>query len=382
MSRLMGDWTPEEYESGEPTAQITQTEDASQDQTQGPSLADYVVGLDELKGLEPPDPLISGLVYQGEMCQLTGAPGTGKSFVSLGWACAVASGQRAWEGHRIMKNGPVVYVSGEGVSGLWLRIAAWCQLNNVDPETLSGKLFVLRVAAQLGDIHDIAQLVQIVQEREAALVVFDTRARMTVGLDENSSQDQGRAIRNVDTVIRECGCAVVVVHHSSRAGTAGRGSSAWDGAVFSDLRLSKEKGTNDVTVECFKHKDAPDGCKHEYALKSVTVSAAAMPHRTDEQRQTLVAVQAGIYTDARQMKQVETNIIDMYRELAPADGLTTKQAEDFALSEKGIARATFFRHHRSLVERGLIVNVGPGKTKRYVAAANTIDYDEEDPENQ
>lgn len=382
MSRLMGDWSAyaggeTDEENAEPGSVSAQNTHTQQDHLPAGGLADRVFGIDALKTLVPPDPLIDGLVYQSEMCQLTGAPGTGKSFVSLGWACAIASGQRSWEGHRITRPGPVVYVAAEGVSGLWLRIAAWCQLNQVDPELLSGKLFVLGAAAQLGDINQVTEVIDIVREREAVLTVFDTRARMTVGLDENSSQDQGKAIRLVDNIIHETKCAVVVVHHSSRSGTAGRGSSAWDGAVFSDLRLGKEKGSNDVEIECAKHKDAPDGCRHQYTLKAVTVAPHTMPDRDERQRATLVAVQAGLNADANTLKRVEADIISMYREFAPDNGLTVKQAEEFALTEKGIARATFFRNHKRLIEKAQLVDVGNGTTKRYVAADNTFNYGED-----
>lgn len=354
----MKQWTPAEYEAGEP---------------QGPlPLSQQIIGIDELKELAPPDPLIDGLVFQREMCQLTGSPGSGKSFVALGWACAVASGQTSWEGHRIHKSGPVVYVAAEGASGLWLRIAAWCQMNNVDPETLAGRLFVLPAAAQLGKETDVAEVVLAVQERSAILCVFDTRARMTVGLDENSSQDQGIAIRYVDTIIRECACAVVVVHHSARSGTgAGRGSSAWDGAIFSDLRLSGEKGTSLIQLECAKHKDAPDGCKHDYVLKPITVAPSTLPGRNERERSTLVVISSdgNEHSDASRNERV---VLEIIQSTATGSGLRKTEIRDMAIAE-GVSRPSVYRIIKQLSDKGTILNVGTDKLERYVAAVGTFD---------
>jgi RecA-family ATPase len=71
--------------------------------------------------------------------------------------------------------------------------------------------------------------------------VLDTRARCTLGLEENSASEQGRAIAAADKIRNAADCSVLAVHHTPRTGNAGRGSNAWDGAVWSDLRIEGSK---------------------------------------------------------------------------------------------------------------------------------------------
>lgn len=337
------------------------------------SLLEQVIGVGDLRLLQPPDPLIDGLIYHGEMAQLSGNPGSFKSFLSLAWACAVATGCRSWEGHRITNPGPVVYIAAEGASGLWLRIAAWCQVTGVSPELLNGRLFVLPTAAQLGSMLDIAEVIQVVRDRGARLVVMDTRHRMTTGLDENSAKEQGTAIRHCDHIREETGTAVLLVHHSSRAGTAGRGSSAWDGAVWSDLRIKAEGRIAEIT--CEKHKDAPDGCKHEYRLKTVVVNEQWMPGRDERQRETLVPMADVGYADSDEIGRADQAILDVIKTMATSSGMRKSELRDMAISDKGIPRATVYRSITKLVKVGAIVNVGTKATEKYVLAQNMLDID-------
>lgn len=334
------------------------------------SLLEQVIGVGDLRALQPPDPLIDGLIYHGEMAQLSGNPGSFKSFLSLAWACAVATGSRSWEGHRITNPGPVVYIAAEGASGLWLRIAAWCQMSGVPAELLDGRLFVLPTAAQLGSMLDIAEVIQMVKDRGARLVVMDTRHRMTTGLDENSAKEQGTAIRHCDLIREETGTAVLLVHHSSRAGTAGRGSSAWDGAVWSDLRIKAEGMT--AEIKCEKHKDAPDGCKHTYNLKHVVVNEDQMPGRTERQRTTLVPVTDTGLADPTELARSEQDVLDVIKNLCAGSGLSKSEIRDLAFQEHGTSRATVYWAVTQLQKKALIVNVGTAKTPKFRCADDMI----------
>src|SRR5699024_11442273 len=120
----------------------------------------------------------------------------------------------------------------EGATGLNARILAWCELNRIDPADLDGKFYALPTAPQLGELVDVGQLIDLVTEVDAGLLVLDTRARCTVGLEENSATEQGTAIRAAELIQAANNTTVLAVHHSSRGGGAGRGSNAWDGAVW------------------------------------------------------------------------------------------------------------------------------------------------------
>src|SRR5699024_3028282 len=135
------------------------------------------------------------------------------------------------------------------------RILAWCELNRVDPDELNGRFYVLPDSFQLGEQVDVGLMIDLVKTVDAGLLVIDTRARCTVGLEENSATEQGKAIRAAEMIQSANGCTVLAVHHSSRGGGAGRGSNAWDGAVWTDLRVEGDELA--ATITCHKHKDVP-----------------------------------------------------------------------------------------------------------------------------
>src|SRR4029077_10543892 len=142
---------------------------------------------------------------------------------------------------------------------------------------LQDRLFILPSAIQLGEQRAVSEAVDVVREIQADLLVLDTRARCTLGLEENSATAQGTAIDAADQIRTAAGCAVLGVHHSSRTGSAGRGSNAWDGAVWSDLRM--DGGGLQATIHCEKHKEVAAGCDHHFSLVRHTVSKDLMPHR-------------------------------------------------------------------------------------------------------
>ena len=76
----------------------------------------------ELGGLPPPTWLLDNHVPEGGLVMLYGAESTGKSFISLSWSMAIATGQD-WLARFPATSGPVVYVSPEGRSGMPQRHA-------------------------------------------------------------------------------------------------------------------------------------------------------------------------------------------------------------------------------------------------------------------
>ena len=65
--------------------------------------------LSDLATLPAVEPLVDGIIYRDTLAQLAGAPGSYKSFATVGLSVAVAAGEN-WEGHRVPRAGKVVYV--------------------------------------------------------------------------------------------------------------------------------------------------------------------------------------------------------------------------------------------------------------------------------
>jgi hypothetical protein len=321
-----------------------------------------LLSLSDLAALPPVVPLVDGLLYRSTLAQLAGPPGSYKSFLALALACCVALGED-FDDHKVPTAGVVVYVAAEGASGLRARVLAWCELAGVDPARLEGRLYFLTEPVQLGSVVDVTEAVELVRELGASLLVLDTRARCTLGLDENSATEQGKAVHAAEAIQRAVsGCTVLAVHHTSRAGTAGRGSNAWDGAAWTDLRISGEELT--AKLHCQKHKDVPAGCDHHLRLVRHVVSPDAMAGCDEAQRSTLVIVRTDPADASPETKPSTRAVLDVIRTTAGPEGLTTATIRDLAM-EAGHSRTIAYEAVNALVRMGSLRNVGTSKTPRW-----------------
>lgn len=348
-----------------PAGQVTQQREL--EEASRVHLRDRLLSLGDLANVPPVHPLVEGLLYADTLAQVSGPPGSYKSFLVLALACSVALGED-FEGHKVPAAGTVVYVAAEGASGLRARVLAWCELANVDPARLEGKLLFLPQPIQLGSVVDVGEAVEMVRDLGAALLVLDTRARCTLGLEENSATEQGKAVHSSELIQRAAGCTVLGVHHSSRAGSAGRGSNAWDGAVWTDLRLTGDELT--AKLHCEKHKDVPAGCDHHFRLVPHTVSEGLMPKCDVQQRSTLVIVRTDPLDASPETKPSTRSIWEIIRTTAGLEGLTKAGVRDLAM-EAGHSRTIAYEAVSALVNMGALQNIGSDKTPRYVATGRT-----------
>jgi len=325
---------------------------------------DRLLTISGLAKLEPTKALIHGLLYRNTLAQLSGSPGQYKSFLTVAMACSVALG-RNFEDHTVPEGGPVIYVAAEGATGIHVRVLAWCSLTGVDPADLEDRLYVLPMPIQLNNTMDVTEAAEVARQLGAVLLVLDTRARCTLGLEENSATEQGRAIENAEQIQRYCGVTVLAVHHSGREGAHGRGSTAWDGALWTDLRMKGDELR--AEVECAKHKDVPDGCKHYFRLVPHTVPEAMMPGADLESRSTLVLVQNDAWTSPEPDGKNALIVQEILWTIAPDDGLTPVQIRDLAI-EKGASKSGAYESINVLVKCGFLRNVGTEKRRKYVAS--------------
>ena len=324
-------------------------------------LRDRLLSLTDLRTLPPVQPLIDGLLYRDTLGQLSGPPGCYKTFVAIAMSCALAAGE-SFGAFVVPKPGKVVYVAAEGVSGLETRILAWCEVWEVDPAVLHDRLFVLPLPIQLGNQVEVSQAVAVVAEVQADLLVLDTRARCTLGLEENSATAQGQAIDAADRIRTAAGCTVLGVHHSSRTGSAGRGSNAWDGAVWSDLRM--EGGGLQAAIHCEKHKEVAAGCDHHFSLVRHTVSKDLMPHRFEPDRRTLVLSRTGPGLDSLSANSHRV-VLDIIQTSAPDEGFTGPQIVEMA-EAANVKKSTMYQALKWLVSEEYVKNIGTQRRSRYV----------------
>lgn len=189
-----------------------------------------------LSRIPKPQPLIAGVFNLNSLAWVAGAPGSYKTFVALDYAL------------RVSRHHPVLFVAGEGLSGLHDRITAW---EHAEGETVENFHVFPRAipvtSAQWLLLCDVARTIG------AKLVVLDTQARMAGGLDENSVPDMGRYIEGIDTLRELTGACVLSIHHSAKNGAHLRGSSAIQGAADSVVTVEVRDGI--IGVHNLKQKD-------------------------------------------------------------------------------------------------------------------------------
>lgn len=201
----------------------------------------------------PPRPLVRGLLNLDSESWIIGAPGSKKSFVALDIAGHVAAGM-PWQGMKVHQ-ARVVMVIAEGAGSLGPRLMAW-QAEHGRP-LADEEIFILPRPVQAADLEKWAVLIEACRRIGPGLVVLDTQARVTVGLEENSAKEMGVFIEAVRAIREATGACLLTVHHTGRAGGDARGSSAIDGAQYSELKVAAEKGSLSGKLISEKQKDMP-----------------------------------------------------------------------------------------------------------------------------
>jgi len=227
--------------------------------------------------LADPDPewLIDGLLPDRGLGVIFGAPASGKSFLALDIAAAIARGV-SW-GARDVRKGKVVYVGLEGRQRS--RIEAYLQHHKLKRDGLDNVLVIERqpldlLAQRFEPAAALVRDVSAVAGHDVRAMFIDTLNRAMPGGDENSSQDMGQAITAAQAIADRLGCLVVIVHHSGKDTTQGaRGHSSLHGAADVELEVSRKDDVR--TVKLVKLKDGEDGHKWTCRLQSVSLGRTA-----------------------------------------------------------------------------------------------------------
>lgn len=198
--------------------------------------------------------IIEHWVEAGTLAVLVGPEGSFKSFVAIDWCMAIATG-REWHGSRVAP-GRVLYIAGEGRTGVIRRMRGWCNEN----EAVADELFLGRTAIQLIGADDADRIAEI---GKFEFIVIDTLARNFGPGNENDQKDMSSAIGSADRIREATGATVLIVHHTPLEGREEgklrpRGSSALAGGADAIFTCSYDKPSKVITVASIKQKDAPD----------------------------------------------------------------------------------------------------------------------------
>ncbi|MBH1764599.1 AAA family ATPase [Stenotrophomonas maltophilia] len=236
------------------------------------------LSLDDVESLPPPRWLVPGVLTEGSLAAIYGAPESGKSFLAVDMSMAIAGGVD-WHGRQVERGG-VLYIAAEGAPGLGKRFRAWkmdrCaqgrrfdlhlmrdDLNLAAEKDGGARAFAQAVADELGPLR---------------LIVIDTLNQTAAGADENSAKDMGRYIASMKLLRNTTGAAVVVVHHSGKdLGKGMRGSSALLGAMDTTVEVERHTDKRSIRVTVKKQKDAEREPPMHFNMEKVGDSLVLRP---------------------------------------------------------------------------------------------------------
>src|SRR3990167_7665826 len=203
--------------------------------------------------MRAPVALIHGVLVRDTLALLYGDSASGKSFLGVSLSYAVSTGLPWFR--RKVRQGPVVYIAGEGQSGIRRRFAAIEQYQGVP---LPPNLFLHEGVVGLVNDDSADTVVDAITtlSEPPALVVLDTLARTFGPGDENSTEDMSAFVAAVDR-IREAaqGATVLIIHHTGlTVKDRARGSYALQCGVDEGFEVTK-RADGQITLLGKKSKD-------------------------------------------------------------------------------------------------------------------------------
>ena len=267
----------ERYFAGDPGPEYSERADAELEQepigqdTAATSAAPRFVpiAIDDVVVSAEPAWLIDGLLPARGLACIVGPPKSGKSFLTSDMLCAVARGV-PYAGRATLQ-GPVVYLTGEGVSGFKRRLVAMRRHHGIEGGGIP--FYMIENVPDLGSERtDLPMLIKDLDDFIAhhapdgvRAIALDTLARCMGEADENSARDMGRFVNRCSAIERHFGCLVVVVHHVGKdVSRGGRGSNSLNGAADVTMLVEKTEAYSKVRID--EMKDGREGQEWRFKL--------------------------------------------------------------------------------------------------------------------
>jgi len=238
--------------------------------------------MEELEMAPPPQFLVGDYIIENSFICLFAPPASYKSFLVMDWALSVAHGAD-WAG-RPTRQAPVVYLAMEGQTGLINRALAWHHDRKLPAKDVPFAAVTTSLMMADNGQADTEALIEAIRggmSEPPALICIDTLSRVMDG-DENTQTSMSAFVRHCQQIQEAFECAVLVVHHTGKAGQGARGSSVLQGAVDTELELKREAGGQGVVkLLVTKQKDIEEAEPMHLKAREVTyVSHGLAPERT------------------------------------------------------------------------------------------------------
>jgi len=202
---------------------------------------------------------VKPIIPQGGWVNLYGQPKKArKSYLALGAAWAVSSGQSSWLGFDVLQRGPVLFLQVDTPHALWKQrgqdiSCGGYDMSNVWMASLLTIPYPFNIAEHEDILNDMVEKCRVEAGEEPAMIVFDTGRKLSL-LDENGSDQMTMLMQALERVSGRQMAKILITHdkkgsaegdqdadHESEGGDlmrGNRGSGAVAGAVDTVIKMT------------------------------------------------------------------------------------------------------------------------------------------------
>ncbi|MEI4486374.1 AAA family ATPase [Frigidibacter sp. MR17.14] len=297
--------------------------------------------------------VIKGLLAQGDVAAIVGAPGAGKSLLAPRLGYAVAQGAEVFG--RRTRQGGVFYVAVEDGHGMRGRLSALRQ----DHGEADAFHLVSGVSDLLSKKGELAELRAAVKACRPALVIIDTLAVAFPGLEENTAEGMGQVVAAARSLTK-WGAAVILIHHDTKAGDRlPRGHSLLNGALDVSIALTRERGEDTVACELSKNRNGPTALSIAFSIGTRNVGV-------DEDGDPITAAIAedDLHATTKALPKLtrgEEAVMGHFRELTADSSLPEAELRKACIDGRRVSQSDVPDNRRRTMEIALKGLVAKGK---------------------
>jgi hypothetical protein len=315
-----------------------------------------------------PEYIIDQYFEKDTLCMIFGPSAVGKTFTAVDIMCCTATGTE-FHGFEIKKQGPCIYICGEGKNSIKRRFDAWSKTH--DFELTNAPIFISQTAAHFCEPEHTSRVAESVKSvakeyGQPVLIIIDTLARNFGPGDENSTKDMSAFIQAMDQLREQYNSTILIIHHTGHTEQSrSRGSSALKAALDAEFRMKKDNGI--IRLEATKMKDADLPETMTFKLKTVELDIID-DHGHPVRSVVLESIECGNGASSKQKLgknqylalDVLKRLYDGNRQQLEKDGLDLDLAKvkvdtwKEELEKEGLDRKAFCSVKKSLPEKHLV----------------------------
>jgi hypothetical protein len=202
-------------------------------------------------------PVIHGLLRRGETMNIIAPPKTGKSWLAIDLAIAIATG-RMWLGQYQTETGDVLVLDnelhGETCAARIPKVAA---ARGVLVDEFADRIYVETMRGRLRNVYGLGPYFESIALGKFRVVVLDAFYRfLPPDADENSNAAMAGVYSYLDSIADRIGCCFVLIHHSTKGTQAekaitdvGAGAGAQSRATDTHLILRQHEVDGVVVLD-------------------------------------------------------------------------------------------------------------------------------------